>query len=496
MTMLPPATVRSRVRPATQPETRQPSSPPLPSSYARVWMKRPSPLWCRSPASRSSSGPRWRADLAESVFLGTAVLRLGLHLFGDDWADADMRRTYIAPEAVGETCAEDKAVAAWKRIHFVFDTIARTAEAGQLELRVDIGARSLLWLEMRRSTDQLAICPRHWFAQPHLEHLFYDCRINPIEPDRELESHHALRHEVFVDRAGLERMMENHFWSDSARAQWPTGDAGHVFFGEALLRVGRTKFGDKWRDDAPAQPFPFSSPALPDPLMEATDRFLATRQYARDVAGDWTRQALTEVMDAARDGRLRLYTSEHLRRSYDLCPATWWVEGDWQHLLKGGTLNVSAPQSAARPPASSRLLFADAGDLRRLWGAEDGSAEQAGPLSPSEDGTPDSQTLDSADADSGGSVRWTVLALYRERLTNRKALRRQYQEAAAISDAWRGPVRQPTDRRIGEHLSGLHNKLRFPAGRLDALSADLVISEIGKIIGNFELPTSDTTSPT
>lgn len=366
MTTLPPTTARPRRRPAPQPEIVQRSSLP-PAPYARVWAKRPSPLWCRTPASRSSSGPRWRTDLAESVFLGTAILRLGRHLFGDDWSDADMQRTYIAPEGLAETGTGDEAATAWKRIHLVFDTISRTAEAGQLEMRVDIGRRSLLWTLMRSSADHLAICPRQWFAQPALEHLYYDCRLDAIEPYRDLESHHALRHEVFVDRAGLERMMENHFWGDSARSQWPRGDAEHVFFGEALLRVGRAKFGGDWRDDAPTQPFPPTSPTLPDPAMEATDRFLATRQYIRDVAGDRTRQALADLMEAAREGKLRFYTSEHLRRAYDPCPTTWWVAGDWQHLLKGGTLNVAAPQSVARPLAGSRLLFVDAGGLDQLY---------------------------------------------------------------------------------------------------------------------------------
>lgn len=268
--------------------------------------------------------------------------------------------------------------------------------------------------------------------------------------------------DLFVIRAGLAELMNNHFWSDGARAQWPVDDDGYVFFGRAVLRLGRARHDAGWRDDAASFPLPAGAPATPFQQENPIEYFLDARQYERDVLATRSREIVDQLVAAARNGDIVMASSPHRRREYTSIPRSWWVEGNWDHLLHRAEISRHAPQNPYSTRDSQLLFIAKAGLETLVQGTS----------------APPERPRQRTGREKGGrpNILPTVLSIYRDRLKTRSCIKMKKAEANAIVLAWHGDVACPASGTVQKRLTDFHSGLHFVNDRLSDESAESVLA--------------------
>ncbi|QBM75871.1 hypothetical protein E2E30_08855 [Sphingomonas sp. AAP5] len=263
---------------------------------------------------------------------------------------------------------------AWIRIHSVFDALTREAQTKDIELRIPVPFDSPLRSVLIPTADGLFRLPAKWFINPGFEHVFYDCKIDPLAPHEKRLRIASVGSDVFVDRVGLNSLHRKRFWSPGGRAEWPLGNTGHIFLGEAIERVGHAMFGANWQSDDPGHRVlepkkKLWSPADGEDAAQLSRYEDEDRKKAEDrTAGARSRSeaVINRIIAAAEAQALVISTSRRDPREYTARPRTWWVAGNWEHLLEDCTLDPQRPTSAYRRPREMLLLFVDAVGLGAL----------------------------------------------------------------------------------------------------------------------------------
>lgn len=228
---------------------------------------------------------------------------------------------------------------------------------------------------------------------------------------------------------------------------------------------------DAWRDDAGS----FSKPdGLPVAVLADDNvlvHFMKERQYQRDVAAVRVREIAAEIVDAARQGAITMATSPHRRREYSICPQSWWVQGNWDHLLMRSELDPSAPQNEYSS-RRGQLLFVGRRGVELLLQGHLPSASETG---------------SNAGRNLGGrsNILPTMLSIYRERVKEKNCLKMKKAEANAIILEWTGDVPCPDTATVERRLTEFHRCLHFKDGRLTDESAAQVLAQIDSKIAEF-----------
>jgi hypothetical protein len=297
-------------------------------------------------------------------------------------------------------------------------------------------------------------------------------------------------------------------WEGSA--SWPFVPSGYLFVPEVFNRIGRSIFDEEWTCEEggfrgsgpeichPREVYAGETNIIQDAAAYGTGRrdacrllgldpdkpreqlTLAEWREARDrwnavdarAAGIIRRRdtVIGRIHEEAEAGRLKFY----LRHEGDMVPvrsSAWNCDAALvRQRIFSGLLN-DAPKEYIGFFFGGREIwfFARADELGALIDGEGRANRNA--FDPIEGNERQRKSA-------GGrpSPRRIALRIFRDRLARHVTCQSQKLEAAAIAAEWQGDLGPPSDRRIGEYLSGLHRCVRFNAGRVEPASAAKVIA--------------------